>query len=218
MIPKELNGDVISFDTETAVLGDHVCEVGFSLFRNAELVREWGTLIKPIVPFDPKSSEINKIYESDVSDSPTFKDISWHVYNILNSTDIHIAYNYGYDRGVLENEFTRLGMKFPLKPMVDPFIFFKQYHKFNKGKTLIHATEALGIKYVGAHRAVNDATVTGKVLFKMAATKADFPKDLNTTIKKQREWIEFQYKDLAAYFSKSGRPKPDEPNYRFYEL
>jgi DNA polymerase-3 subunit epsilon len=217
-IPKEFQGDVLSFDTETAVLGDHICEIGFSLFRNGELQYEWGTLIKPIVAFDPESCKVHNIYDKDVVDSPTFKDIAWHIYNILNSADIHLAYNYGYDRGVLENEYKRLQMQLPVKPMVDPFIFFKQYHKYNKGKTLIKAAEKYGIEYVGAHRAVNDATIAGKVLFKMAATKNNFPKNLPILIKKQRQWVEYQYKDLCNYFAKVGKPEPDKPNYSYFEL
>jgi len=216
-VPKELLGDTLMFDTETAVLGDHVCEIGLSHFKNGKLHREWGSLVKPIIPIGADVSAIHKIYDSDVENSPTFADIAWFIYNYLNSVDIHIAYNYEYDRKVLEAEFNRLGMLFPIKPMVDPFIFYKQYHKFSKGKTLVKAAEAYGIKYVGAHRAVNDATVTGKVIFKMAAIRPAFPKNLKILIKKQREWIEAQFIDLSKYFASIGKDAPNEPNYTFYD-
>ncbi|KKM04806.1 hypothetical protein LCGC14_1760530 [marine sediment metagenome] len=217
-IPKELLFDVLALDTETAVLGDHACEIGFSLFRKGELVYEWGTLIKPVVPIEPEASVVNHIYDRDVENSPLFKDIAWHIYNILNSADIHLAYNYEYDRCVLENEFKRVGIKFPLKPMVDPFIFYKQYHKYSKGKTLIKAAGMYGIEYIGAHRAVNDATIAARVMFKMAATKSKFPKDLAALIKNQRLWVELQFKDLRDYFITQGRPEPDEPNYSYFEI
>jgi len=216
-IPKELKGDVLVFDTETAVLGDHICEVGFSHFKDCKLHREWGTLVRPLVPIEPDASNVHKIYDTDVENSPTFAEIAWFLYNYFNSVDVHVAYNYEYDRRVFENEFTRIGMTFPIKPMVDPFILYKLWHKYAKGKTLIKAAEMYGIPFVGAHRAVNDSTVTGKLLFKMAATKTAFPKNLKILLQKQRVWVEEQFIDLRDYFVSKGRDEPDEPVYKFYE-
>jgi DNA polymerase III alpha subunit (gram-positive type) len=182
------------------------------------LVYEWGTLVKPIIPITPDVSEIHHIFDKDVDDMPTFKDIAFLVHNYLSAANVHIAYNYEYDRGVLEAEFARANMKFPVKPMVDPLILFKKWHKFNKGKTLIKAAEKYGIKYVGAHRAVNDATVTGKVLFKMAATNTGFPKDIKDLVNKQRKWLEEQHLDFSAYLQGKGQAAPRTPAYHYYEV
>lgn len=217
-IPKELHKDVLVFDTETATLGDHVCEIGFSLFRDGQLIREWGTFIKPTIPIEAEASNVHHIYDSDVDEAPSFADVAWYIYNILNSADVHVAYNYQYDRKVLQNEFSRVNMNFPIRPMVDPFIFYKQYHKYNKGKTLVKAAEFYGIQYVGAHRAMNDSTVTGHLLFKMAATKTNFPKTLKGLISKQRQWIELQYLDFSKWLASKGEPPPDEPTYEYYEV
>ena len=216
-IPKELYGDVFCFDTETAVLGDHVCEFGYALFRETQMHTSNSMFIKPIIPITKEVSEIHQIYDGDVENSPTFKDVAYFIYNQLNSADIHVAYNYEYDRQVLEQEFARAGMKFPVKPVVDPFIFFKQYHKYNKGKTLIKAAEKYGVAYAGAHRAGVDAMVTGNVLFKMAAIKPNFPRTLSILAKKQREWIEAQHIDLAEYFKKVGKEPPREVNFSYYD-
>jgi DNA polymerase III epsilon subunit-like protein len=218
MIPQYLKGYLAIFDTETAVLGDHVCEIGFSIFKGAKLVHEWNTFVKPLVPIDPEASAVHKIVDGDVADSPTFAEVAGWVLGNLASADVHVAYNYEYDRKVLENEFGRIGLKFPLRPMVDPFILFKQWHKFNKGKTLIKAAEKYGIPYVGAHRAVNDATVTGKILMKMAATKTTFPKTIQNLLEKQRKWVEEQYIDLNNYMISQGRGEIDKPNYEYFEV
>ena len=217
-IPTALNGAVLVYDTETAELGDRVCEIGFTIFQAGEVVMEWGTLINPTVPIDPEASNIHHIMDKDVMNMPTFADIAWLIHSNLSMADVHVAYNYTYDRGVLEKEFARVGMSYPIKPMVDPFIFFKQYNKYHKGKTLIKAAERYGIPYVGAHRAVNDATVTGKVLFRMAATKVDFPKDIKALVKKQRQWVELQYNDFREYCERVKRDLPDQPNYAHYEV
>jgi len=217
MIPGYLNQDVLCIDTETSVLGDHVCEVGFTLFRNCEPMSSWNSFIKPTIPIDPEATNVHHIKDTDVEDSPSFKDLSWFIYNHMNSADLWCMYNADYDIGVLKREFARLDMKLPKKYVVDPFILFKKYAKFNKGKKLINAAEKYGIQYVGAHRAGNDAAVTGRVLFKMAATRTDFPKTLNDYIKKQRKWCEEQFEDLQAYFLKVGKGPIDKPNYAFYE-
>ena len=217
-IPEYLKGFVLLFDTETAVLGDHIVEIGFSLFHNAVLVREWNTFVKPTVLIDPEASAVHKITDADVENSPTFKELSSWIYNILNTYGIHVAYNYEYDRGVLQKEFNRCGMLFPVKPMVDPLILFKKWNKFNRGKKLVDATSKYGIQYVGAHRAMNDATATGKLLFKMAAVRNDFPKALPIYIKNQREWLEEQYIDFAAYRKLKGQEPINVPEFSFYEV
>jgi inhibitor of KinA sporulation pathway (predicted exonuclease) len=118
---------------------------------------------------------------------------------------------------VLTNEFDRIGVKFPDKPVVDPFIFYKWWHKYSKGKTLVKAADTYGIPYQGAHRAVNDSIVTGQLLFKMAATKTAFPRTLDLLVKKQRTLIEEQFIDLNAYFIKIGKGPIEPPNYKFYD-
>jgi len=217
MIPNYLLGDVLSLDTETAVLGDRVIEIGISTFRNGELVNEWGMYVNPTVPIDPEASKVHNIYDKDVDSAPTFADIGWVIYNYINAADVIVAYNAAYDLEVLTKEFTRLGMRLPKKPMADPFIWYKHWNRYSKGKTLIKATETYGIPYVGAHRALNDATVTGKLLFKMAAIKNDFPKDVKSLITKQRKMVQDQFEDLQAYFIKVGKGPIDPPEYRYYD-
>jgi len=217
MIPSYLKQDILCLDTETSVLGDHVCEIGFTLFRNTEQVSSWNSFVKPGIPINPEATKIHNIKNEDVENSPSFNDLSWFIYNNMNAADFWCMYNADYDIGVLKKEFERLGMKLPPKYVIDPFILFKRWHKFNKGKKLVNAAETCGIPYVGAHRAGNDAAVTGRVLFKIAATRTDFPKTIVDYVKKQRKWCEEQFEDLQAYFVKVGRGPIDKPNYAFYE-
>lgn len=217
-IHNYLKDYVLTFDTETAVLGDHVCEIGFSLFHNGIMIREWGTFVKPIVPIDPEASKVHQIYDKDVESCPTFREIAPWVYGVLNSYNIHCAYNYEYDRGVLENEFNRINMKFPIKPMIDPLVLFKRWFKFNKGKKLKDAAEKLGISLIGAHRAMNDATATGNILFRLAATRNDFPKSIDSFLKKQYQLIEHQYEDFVEYRKKVNKDPPDPPRLQYYVI
>lgn len=217
-IPGFLKNYVLVYDTETAKLGDHIIEIGFSLFKDAELVKEWGMLVRPIVSIDPDASKVHHIYDRDVEGCPPFKDLIPMVFNILNTYNVHCAYNYDYDRKVLETEFERYGAKFPIKPMVDPMILFKKWNKYNKGKRLIDAAAKYGIPYVGAHRAMNDATVTGRLLFKMAAVKPTFPNTEEKFIKSQRQWIEEQHIDFSNYRKSRGQEPPTPPNFQYYEV
>jgi len=217
-IPDFLRQTILVFDTETAQLHDHICEVGFSMFKNMQLEQEIGALIKPVIPIDPGAEAVHKISDRDVEDQPPFKQMAMWCYNILNSADIHCAYNYDYDRLVFENEFARYGLKFPVKPMIDPMIFFKKWNKFNKGKRLTDAAQRYGIEHIGAHRATNDSTVTGKLLFKMAATRTDFPKSTNKLLEVQRKLIQDQYEDYLGYCQRANKKIPEPPNYSFYEV
>lgn len=218
MIPNYLKGTILVFDTETAVLGDHIVEIGFSLFKDAKPIQEWGTFIKPSVPIDPEASAVHKITDADVEDFPVFAEVAWWIWNILNIYDVHCAYNYDYDRGVLVKEFKRLGMEFPLKPMIDPMILFKKWNKYNRGKKLTDAAEKYGIPLIGAHRAMNDSTACGNLLIKMAATRTTFPKTLQKFIELQRQWIEEQFLDYAAYRKSKGQEPPTPPVFAHYEV
>jgi len=129
-----------------------------------------------------------------------------------------VAYNYDYDRTVLTKEFGRLGRPFPVRPMIDPFILFKKWNKYNKGKKLTDAAAKYGIQYVGAHRACNDATACGKVLIKMAATRMDFPKSIDKYVIDQRKLVEEQFVDFYEYLQKVGRDLPTPPHYKHYEF
>lgn len=215
-IPDYLKGTIVVFDTETAIMHDHVCEIGFSVFKDAELSYEWGTLVKPIITISKESEAVHKISNRDVEDQASFQQLAPWCYNILNSADIHCAYNYEYDRIVLDKEFTRYGFQFPIKPMIDPLVFFKKWNKFNKGKSLSAAAQRYGIDHIGAHRAINDSTATGKVLLKMAATRTDFPKSIRKLLTVQQKLLKSQYEDFAKYRASKGQSPPDVPQYHLY--
>lgn len=217
-IPDYFKGTIVSFDTETAQMGDHVCEIGFSIFENCQLINEISLLVKPIVEIEEGAEAVHHISNIDVENQPAFKDLLPFIYNTLNSADIHCAYNYEYDRNVLEKEFSRYGMKFPLKPMADPFILFKRWNKYNRGKKLTDATQKYGIELIGAHRASNDSTATGNLLLKIAAVRTDFPKTIEKFIAMQRKWVQEQFEDFYGYCKKSGRNLPTQPNYDYYEV
>lgn len=217
-IPDFLRKTVVIFDTETAVMRDHVIEVGFSIFKNTELVHECGLLIRPRVDIEPGAEAVHHISMRDVENEPTFDQVAPWCYNILNSADYHAAYNYEYDRFVFENEFERLGMKFPIKPMLDPLVLFRKWFKFNKGKKLTNAAERYGIDLVGAHRATNDSTATGRILMKMAATRNDFPKTPAKFIEFQSKLLKEQFDDLSDYFQRTGKEPPEPPAYHLYEV
>jgi len=217
MLPAELQtGFMVCFDTETAVLGDHVVEIGISVYSGQTLCSEWGTLVKPLVPIDPGAAAVHHITEHDLRDAPYFSQIAQQVHDLLSFATVIVAYNYEYDRKVLGYEFERCGLKWPDKPMIDPLVLFKHFYRYNKGKKLVHAAEMFGFKYMGAHRAVNDATMVGKVLLRMAATKPDFPKTIGELMIKQKTWLESQFNEYSTYCQRSGKRLPDPPNLNFY--
>ena len=218
MIPIELQtGFTLCFDTETAQLGDHVVEIGMSVYNGQNLISEWGTFVRPVVPIDPGAAAVHHITENQVKDAPCFAQVATKIRDMLSFATTIVAYNYDYDREVLGKEFARCGLTWPDKPMVDPFVLYKKFFKFNKGKKLINAAENFGFRYVGAHRAVNDATMTGKVLLRMAAIKPDFPKTMKELMTKQRMWVEAQFTEYYNYCQRSGKKLPTPPQFKYYD-
>jgi len=71
-------------------------------------------VINPGIPIPPGSTEKHGIEDKDVKDKPTFRQVAPRLAEWLKDRD-YVAYNYTYDRAVLENEFKRADVPSPFQ-------------------------------------------------------------------------------------------------------
>ncbi|MFZ6052647.1 exonuclease domain-containing protein [Halocola ammonii] len=110
-------------------------------------------LINPEMPISTESSMVHGIYDEDVKDAPTFKQISKGLFKFLHDCDLGGFNSNRFDIPLLAEEFLRVGIDFNVKDrnLVDVQVIFhlmekrtlEAGYKFYCGKELPDAHEAL---------------------------------------------------------------------------
>ncbi len=161
-----LKKPIVFFDLETTgvnVVHDRIVEISVvKIHPNGN--QETKTLkVNPTIPIPAKVSKIHGIYDADVKDKPTFKDIAHSIAEFIEGCDM-AGYNSNmFDVPLLAEEFLRAEVDIDMKKrrFVDVQVIFHKMeqrtlsaaYKFYCGKTL----EA-------AHSAEADAVATYEVL------------------------------------------------------
>jgi DNA polymerase-3 subunit epsilon len=88
--------------------------------------------VNPEIPIEAGASEVHGIYDEDVKDKPTFRELARKFYDFFLGTDIG-GYNIrNFDLPLITKEFERVGMKSPFDidtKIIDPMRIF---HKIEK--------------------------------------------------------------------------------------
>lgn len=186
-------------DVETTGLDpeDHrVTEIGIIRFEQGEVVESYGQLVNPERSIPEESTKITGISDEDVKDAPLFSEIADAVHQRLQDVGI-VAYNLSFDRSFVRMELERCGLAWPSEsPTLDPLIFARQFFKDRRRKNLGAVCELLGIELEEAHRATNDATVTGHVLYAFADR---LPEELEALLMLQAQWQKQQAQEMAGW-------------------
>jgi DNA polymerase III subunit epsilon len=128
-------------------------------------------LINPEKPIPLETSLIHGVYDEDVKDAPTFKQISKGLFKFLHGCDLGGFNSNKFDIPVLAEEFLRAGINFNMegRNMVDvQTIFHIMEQRTLKAAYKFYCGEELS----GAHEAMPDTMATLEV-FKSMLTKYD---------------------------------------------
>lgn len=108
--------------------------------------------IKPLIPIPLESSLIHGIYDDDVKDAPTFKEVAKDIVDFLADADLAGYNSNKFDIPMLMEEFLRVGINFDIenRKFVDVQNIFHQMeqrtlkaaYKFYCGKDIINAHSA----------------------------------------------------------------------------
>ncbi|HLT80421.1 MAG TPA: 3'-5' exonuclease [Cyclobacteriaceae bacterium] len=110
-----LKTPIVFFDLEatgTSITQDRIIEIGMvKVMPNQEIIRK-AHLINPTIPIPPESSLIHGIYDKDVQDKPTFKDVAREYARFLEGADLSGFSILKFDVPLLVEEFLRAGVEF----------------------------------------------------------------------------------------------------------
>lgn len=151
---------ILFIDLETTALEvqkARICQIGL-IYQN----KERSILINPTIQIPQEASNIHKIYDDMVLNSPTFADMANPLLNIINDCDAIAGYNCKrYDIPILYIEFLRLGIEMPHKPIIDVYEQISEIERSRKLKDVY--LRLTGNKLDGAHDALVDIRATKTV-------------------------------------------------------
>ena len=167
-----LNKPIVFFDLETTgidVAKDHIVELCYIKIYPCGNEKSESMRIRPVDAFGntvhipEQASAVHGIYDDDVKDCPTFKNIANDLLNILQDSDLAGYNSNHFDIPLLVEEFLRIGINLDLSnsKFVDVCVIFKKMEQ----RTLSAAYKFYCKKDLeNAHSALADTRATVDVL------------------------------------------------------
>ena len=167
-----LNKPIVFFDLETTgidVARDHIVELCYIKIYPCGNEKTQSMRIRPVDAFGntvhipEQASAIHGIYDDDVKDCPTFKDIANELLDVLQDSDLGGYNSNHFDIPLLVEEFLRIGINIDLSnsKFVDVCVIFKKMEQ----RTLSAAYKFYCKKNLeDAHSALADTRATVDVL------------------------------------------------------
>lgn len=162
----KLKNPLIFFDLETTglnIVTDRIVEISMIKVNPNGSEKNLAFRVNPEMPIPKEASEIHGIYDDDVKDEKTFKQIAKQIAKFFEGSDIAGYNSNRFDVPLLAEEFLRADVDFDLKKrkMIDVQTIF---HKMEQ-RTLIAAYKFYCDKdLTNAHSASADTMATYEVL------------------------------------------------------
>lgn len=194
----KLNKPLIVLDLEATgdhIVKDRIVEIAMIKLHPDGKQDKYEKRINPNQPIPIDISEIHGIYDIDVMDCPSFKDLAKEIKEFIADSDLGGFNSNKFDIPMLEEEFIRAGISsdFMNKKLIDVQNIF---HKMEQ-RTLVAAYKFYCNKELeNAHSAIHDAQATLDVLL----AQIDKYKELENNI------------DYLSEFSKAGKRAVDYAN------
>ena len=160
-------------DTETTGLdpqgGDEIISISAVRIVNGRLLNEerFSQLVNPCRPLPWESVKYHGIRQEMLENQPVIEEVlpKFHAY-VRGST--LVGHNVAFDMRMLQMKEERAGLRFD-NPVLDTLLLSAFIHPAQKQHTLEAVADRFGVKIVGRHTALGDATATGQIFFENAA-------------------------------------------------
>ena len=153
-------------DTETNGLGGDSCElteVGAVLVGGGELHDRWSSLVRTSAPLRRGIQRFTGITQAMVDGAPSLESVLPPLAELLRGR-VMVAHNAAFDRRVLRQAFSRIGLEWPSPPVICTAALARAMLPLQRERRLTVLADALGIEVRQAHRALADAETCARVL------------------------------------------------------
>lgn len=176
----KLHKPLCTFDLETTgtnVSKDRIVEISI-LKVNPDASRESKTwLVNPEMSIPTGASEVHGIYDEDVANAPTFKEIAPKIMEMINGSDLAGFNSNRFDVPLLAEELLRAGIDFDLSKMklVDAQVIFHKMEPRNLSAAYqFYCNKTLE----NAHSAEADTLATFEILDAQVGRYEEVPNDI----------------------------------------
>ncbi len=162
----QLQRPLAFFDLETTGLDqakDRIVEIAIVKWHPDGTIEEYERRINPEIPISAESSMIHGIYQEDVANEPTFKELAHEIANFIKNCDLAGYNSNKFDLPVLAEEFLRAGhaVDFHKRKLVDvQQVFYKKEPRTLSAAYKFYCDQDL----VNAHSALADVRATVEIL------------------------------------------------------
>lgn len=154
--------------------GDRIIEIGIVVIENNEIARTYSSLLNPGREIPPFITNLTNITNEDVKNSPSFSQVAKHIVEFFKDA-YFVAHNVAFDLRFLNDELEGVNLPPLRNKTVDTVevsrILFPQAGSYK----LTDLASYLQISHKQPHRALEDALVTAKVLFKIQKRFLELP-------------------------------------------
>ncbi len=176
-----LKNPIVFFDLETTginIVSDRIVEISYlKVMPNGREMTKT-ILVNPTVPIPKEASEVHGIYDKDVADCPTFKDVAKEIVNDIEGCDLAGYNSNRFDIPLLAEELLRadVDIDFRKRKFVDVQVIF---HK-KEQRTLSAAYQFYCKKTLeNAHSAEADTKATYEILKSQLDRYSDLENDMD---------------------------------------
>lgn len=157
----------VCLDTETTGLdaAAEIIEIGLIKMVDGVITGRYSQLIKPQQPIPVHITQLTGIDNDMVADKPCWQEVQEEILQFMGD-HLLVAHNVSFDRGMIEHH---IGTTLP-NQWADTHDFAKVFLPHLTSYKLISIAAALEITSSGFHRAIQDAEVTAKVLYRLLET------------------------------------------------
>ncbi len=159
------------FDMETTGLnpaeGDEIISVGAFRMVNCRLLRDenFEQLVDPRRSIPWTSVKIHGIHPEMLIGQPFIEQVLPQFHHFVEDT-ILVAHNAAFDMRFLQLKEEQTGVKF-VNPVLDTLLLSAVVHPSHENHDLEAISQRLGVRILGRHTALGDASATGEIFLKM---------------------------------------------------
>ena len=165
------------FDMETTGLnpaeGDEIISIGAFRMLNCRLLREecFEQLVDPQRSIPWTSVKIHGIHPEMLIGQPIIDQVLPRFHQFAEDT-ILVAHNAAFDMRFLQLKESRTGIQF-VNPVLDTLLLSAVVHPSHENHDLEAISQRLGVRILGRHTALGDASATGQIFLKMLPLLAE---------------------------------------------
>lgn len=167
-----MDNEFVIYDFETTGLDTNTCEIieiGAVKIKSGEIVDVFQTLIKPKNTIPDIITQVTNISNDMVASSPSIKIVMPAFYDFCKGCILGGYNSANFDDKILAVQSRKLGIEFDNQ--TTDVILLARSKMASSNYKLSTVVKNLGIVLIGAHRALNDALATAKVLLKLNEQK-----------------------------------------------